>query len=84
MLKKIELVRREHFCSAHRLYLNHLSEAENKELQKGADIKRVPVKNGRWEHISYPNSQPERDGEEGGHDVLSIREAPSDRPPGDG
>lgn len=31
MLKKIELVRREHFSSAHRLYLNHLSEEENKE-----------------------------------------------------
>lgn len=31
MLKKLELVRREHFSSAHRLYLNHLSEEENKQ-----------------------------------------------------
>jgi 6-pyruvoyltetrahydropterin/6-carboxytetrahydropterin synthase len=29
MLKKVEIIRREHFCSAHRLYLNHLSDEEN-------------------------------------------------------
>jgi len=57
------------------LYENYKKrrEAETKELQKGADIKRVPVKNGRWEHIPYPNSEPERDGEEGGHGVQSVR-----------
>ena len=57
------------------LYANYKKrrEEETKELQKGADIKRVPVKNGRWEHIPYPNSQPERDGEEGGHGVQSVR-----------
>ncbi len=56
------------------LYKNYKKrrEAETKELQKGADIKRVPVKNGRWEHIPYPNSEPERDGEEGGHGVQPI------------
>lgn len=31
MLKKVEIIRREHFSSAHRLYLNHLSEDENKK-----------------------------------------------------
>jgi hypothetical protein len=57
------------------LYKNYKTrrEAETKELQKGADIKRVPVKNGRWEHIPYPNDKPERDGEEGGHGVQPVR-----------
>ena len=57
------------------LYKNYKKrrEAESKELQKGADIKRVPVKNGRWEHIPYPNDKPERDGKEGGHGVFPIR-----------
>ena len=32
MLKTVELVRRERFSSAHRLYLNHLSEEENNKL----------------------------------------------------
>ena len=62
------------------LYKNYKKrrEAENKELEKGADIKRVPVKNGRWEHIPYPNSQPERDGEEGGHGVQPVHTPPSE------
>ena len=56
------------------LYANYKKrrEAETKELQKSADIKRVPVKNGRWEHIPYPNDKPQRDGEEGGHGVQPI------------
>ncbi len=44
---------------------------ENKELQKAKDIKRVAVKNGRREHIPYPN--PLGDGEEGGTGVQPIR-----------
>ena len=62
------------------LYANYKKrrEAENKELEKGADIKRVPVKNGRWEHIPYPNSEPERDGKEGGHGVQPVHTPPSE------
>ena len=62
------------------LYANYKKrrEAENKELEKGADIKRVPVKNGRWEHIPYPNTQPKRDGEEGGHGVQPVHTPPSE------
>ena len=61
------------------LYANYKKrrEAETKELQKGADIKRVPVKNGRWEHIPYPNDKPERDGQEGGHGVQPVHTPPS-------
>jgi hypothetical protein len=61
------------------LYANYKKRraAENKELEKAQDIKRVPVKNGRWEHIPYPNSV--GDGEEGGHSIQ-----PMDPPPGDG
>ena len=64
----------------HSLYANYKKrrEAENKELEKGADIKRVPVKDGRWEHIPYPNSKPERDGEEGGHGVQPVHTPPSE------
>ena len=58
-------------------------QAKKEELQKAKAIKSVPTdERGRWKAIPY--TEPKRDGEEGGHDVLSIREAPSDRPPGDG
>lgn len=58
-------------------------QAQKEDLAKAQAIKSVPTdKRGRWQAIPY--TEPERDGEEGGHDVLSIREAPSDRPPGDG
>ena len=58
-------------------------QAQKEELAKAQAIKSVPTdKRGRWQAIPY--TEPERDGQEGGHDVLSIREAPSDRPPGDG
>ena len=62
------------------LYANYKKrrEAENKELEKGADIKRVPVKNGRWQHIPYPNTQPKLDGEEGGHGVQPVHTPPSE------
>jgi hypothetical protein len=61
------------------LYANYKKRraAENKELEKAQDIKRVPVKNGRWEHIPYPNSV--GDGEESGHGIQ-----PMDPPAGDG
>ena len=61
------------------LYANYKKRraAENKELEKAQDIKRVPVKNGRWEHIPYPNSV--GDGQEGRHGIQ-----PMDTPPGDG
>jgi len=47
------------------LYANYKKRRaeENKELQKAKAIKRVEVKNGRWEHIPYPND-PIDDGEE--------------------
>jgi len=58
-------------------------QAQKEDLAKAQAIKRVPTdERGRWQAIPY--TEQERDGEEGGHDVLSIREAPSDRPPGDG
>jgi len=58
-------------------------QAQKEDLAKAKAIKSVPTdERGRWQAIPY--TEPERDGEEGGHDVLSIREAPSDRPPGDG
>ncbi|MHC5062262.1 MAG: hypothetical protein ACYTFK_14490 [Planctomycetota bacterium] len=47
------------------LYANYKKRRaeENKELKKAEDIKRVPVKDGRWEHIPYPND-PLSDSEE--------------------
>jgi len=56
------------------LYANYKKRRaeENKELEKAQAIKHVPVKNGRWEHIPYPND-PVGDGEEGGHGVQSVR-----------
>ena len=56
------------------LYANYKKRRaqENKELEKAEAIKRVEVKNGRWEHIPYPNDKSERDGQEGGHGVQPV------------
>jgi hypothetical protein len=66
------------------LYANYQKRRaeENKELEKAKAIKHVPVKNGRWEHIPYPNSV--GDGEEGGHGVQPVRPPEGSGSQGDG